>query len=165
MSARTVVVPRPAPLPWWKRLFLYELGQGLSVTLVYFFRGIFKTFTVQYPEERLELKPRFRGYPRLRYDENGGHLCNVCKQCERFCPTHCILVEGEPKPEGKGRQPKIFNIDYERCCQCGICQDVCGADPISAIYMSHDFELAGRSRAPFKATIKELYEGIQRDKP
>jgi NADH-quinone oxidoreductase subunit I len=160
-EARAVVIPRPAPLPWWKRFFLVELMEGMSVTLKHYIRGWREPFTVQYPEERLPLDPRFRGYPRLRmHPETGDELCNVCRQCEKICPTLCIAIEEEPHPSGKGRRPKQFTVDYERCCQCGLCAEACGSDPISAIYMSHDYELADYGRDRFRAQKDRLYFGF-----
>ena len=162
-EARAVVIPRPAPLPWWKRFFLVELLEGMSVTLKHYVRGWREPFTVEYPEERLPLDPRFRGYPRLRmHPETGDELCNVCRQCEKICPTLCIAIEEEPHPSGKGRRPKQFTIDYERCCQCGLCAEVCGSDPISAIYMSHDYEYAQYDREQFKVAMRGLYDGVEK---
>jgi len=159
-SANAVVTPRPAGLPWWKRLLLWELIEGLSVTMLHFCRGLKEPFTVQYPEERLPLQPRFRGYPRLRnHPETGEELCIACLQCERICPDLCIKIETESNPSGKGKRPKTFIIDYERCCLCGLCVDPCPTTPLTAIYMSHDYELADYDRAKFIADQKDLYEG------
>jgi formate hydrogenlyase subunit 6/NADH:ubiquinone oxidoreductase subunit I len=91
----------------------------------------------------------------------GVELCNVCRQCEKICPDRCIKIEEEPNPGGKGRRPKVFDIDYERCCQCGLCAEVCGSNPISAIYMSHDFELASPERSAFQVKKERLYEGFE----
>src|SRR3712207_641077 len=44
-------------------------------------------FTVEYPEERMELPEAFRNMPILLYDDQTGHeLCTTCFQCERICP-------------------------------------------------------------------------------
>jgi NADH-quinone oxidoreductase subunit I len=53
----------------------------------------------------------------------------------------------------------VFVIDYERCCLCGLCVDPCPTEPITAIYMSHDFELAAYSREPFVTPAEDLYTG------
>lgn len=158
-----VTMPRPARLPLWKRFLLWELLEGLAVTMRHHFR---KPFTVQYPEERLPLAPRFRGYPRLRSNpETGAELCTACKACEKICPDQCISIVEEPHPSGRGKRPKSFEIDYERCCLCGLCVEACPTNPVSSIYMSHDYELAKYERDEFKARLRGLYEGLDRDVP
>ncbi len=149
--------PKVSPI---KRLFLMELIRGLMVTL----REQFNPhFTVEYPRERIPLRPRFRGVPRLRnHPENGEDLCIGCNQCALACPDNCITVVAEPRPEGallKGKRAKVFVIDYERCCLCGLCVDPCPTEPITAIYMSHDFELAHYQRDRFVTSDDLLYKG------
>ena len=158
---RIVRPPRPARPPLWKRLILFELLQGLSVTLIHQFRTFWREpFTVQYPEERLPLQPRFRGYPRLRsHPETGEELCIACLQCEKICPDECIKIEAEPHPSGRGKRAKSFFIDYERCCLCGLCVDPCPTKPITAIYMSHDYEMAKYARYDFMTGMTRLYDG------
>jgi NADH-quinone oxidoreductase subunit I len=144
----------------FKRLFLPELLRGLMVTL----REQFNPhITVEYPKERIPLRPRFRGVPRLRnHPENSEDLCIACNQCAIACPDNCITVVGEARPEGallKGKRAKLFVIDYERCCLCGLCVDPCPTEPITAIYMSHDFELAHYRRDRFVTGDELLYTG------
>src|SRR5207247_10755163 len=80
------------------RVLLLDLIKGLSVTLREQFRP---HTTVEYPRERLELKPRFRGVPRLRnHPEHGEALCIGCNQCEIACADNCITVVAEVRPEG-----------------------------------------------------------------
>jgi len=143
-----------------KRLFLVELGAGLWVTLKHQFRP---HVTQEYPAERPELRPRFRGMPRLRdHPEVEGPLCVACNQCAIACPDSCITVIAESRPGGKGKQPRQFYIDYERCCVCGLCVDPCPTKPITAIYMSHDFELAKLERDQLMTDMAGLYEGHER---
>jgi len=152
-----VVLPK---VSWLKRLFLLELLRGLSVTLREQFRP---HVTVEYPRERVPLRPRFRGVPRLRsHPENGEDLCIACNQCAIACPDNCITVVGEARPPGallKGKRAKLFVIDYERCCLCGLCVDPCPTEPVTAIYMSHDFELAHYERDRFVTSDELLYRG------
>jgi NADH-quinone oxidoreductase subunit I len=154
------IVVRYKRKPLLSRIFLVDLLMGLSVTLREQFRP---ATTVQYPKERIPLKPRFRGVPRLRnHPEVGEDLCIACNQCALACPDNCITVVSESRPEGaklKGKRAKVFVIDYERCCLCGLCVDPCPTEPITAIYMSHDFELAHYSREPFVTPADALYTG------
>ena len=142
------------------RLLFLDLLRGLVVTLR---EGFNPHTTVEYPRERIDLKPRFRGVPRLRnHPEHGEDLCIGCNQCAMACPDNCITVVAEPRPEGakiKAKRAKVFVIDYERCCLCGLCVDPCPTEPITAIYMSHDFEMAHYSRERFVTPAAELYEG------
>jgi len=140
-----------------KKLTLWELLQGMRVVLQYQFRP---KVTVLYPQERIELRPRFRGVPRLRYHpDTGEELCIACLMCEQICPDDCIAIDWEKGPGGKGRALKDFIIDYQRCCLCGLCVDPCPTKPLTAIYMSHDFELAGYDRQDLVTGRKELHEG------
>lgn len=151
---------RPDPVPWWKRFVLWELLLGLMVTLKHQFRP---HNTIEYPKERMPLQPRFRGVPRLRsHPENGDELCIGCLQCEIICPDRCIKIEVESHPSGKGKRAKSFVIDYERCCLCGLCVDPCPTKPITAIYMSHDYELAHYSREEFHTPMDRLYTGQEK---
>lgn len=159
-NIKVVRMPRPERPPLWKRFVLWELLEGMAVTIRHHFR---EPFTVQYPEERLALQPRFRGYPRLRsHPETGEELCIACLQCEKICPDECIKIEGESHPSGRGKRAKSFTIDYERCCLCGLCVDPCPTGPITAIYMSHDYEYAQYEREPFMVNMRQLYDGIEK---
>ena len=144
-------------LQFIKKITLWELLGGMRVVLRNQFR---RKVTVQYPKERIELRPRFRGVPRLRYHpETGEELCISCLMCEQICPDDCITMEWEKAPTGKGRILKSFIIDYQRCCLCGLCVDPCPTKPLTAIYMSHDFELAGYDRQELVTGRKDLHEG------
>ena len=161
-NIKVLRTPRPERLPLWKWFFLFELFQGLFVTMYEHMRSFRETFTIQYPEERLPLEPRFRGFPRLRsHPETGEELCIACRQCEKICPDECITIVDEPHPSGRGKRAKAFVIDYERCCLCGLCVDPCPTGPITAIYMSHDYEYAQYDREQFKAAMRALYEGTE----
>lgn len=141
-----------------KKVLLVELLIGLSVTLRNQFRP---HVTVEYPRETPALKPRYRGVPRIRRNpETGEELCIACLLCEKACPDDCIKVVPEKRPDGKGKQAAKFIINYERCCFCGLCVDPCPTKPLTAIYMSHDFELAGESRTRFYYPKDNLYEGV-----
>jgi NADH-quinone oxidoreductase subunit I len=153
-------VSRPGT-PLWRKLFLIELMIGLWVTLKHQFRP---HLTQEYPRERPELRPRFRGVPRLRdHPDVEGPLCVACNMCADACPDHCITVTAEPRVTGKGKQVKLFLIDYERCCLCGLCVDPCPTKPLTAIYMSHDYELAKYKRHEFMSDLPMLYDGHDRN--
>jgi len=141
----------------FRRFFLVELFQGMWITIKNHFRP---HITLEYPRERPALAPRFRGVPRLRRDpESGEELCVGCLLCEQICPDDCISIVVDKRPGGKGKMAKSFIIDYERCCFCGLCVDPCPTTPITAIYMSHDYELSDYSRQEFITQRATLVDG------
>ena len=141
-----------------KRFLLVELLVGMAITLKNYFRP---HVTVEYPREVPDLAPRFRGMPRLRRDpQTGEELCVGCLLCEQACPDDCISIVADKRPSGKGKMAKSFIIDYERCCLCGLCVDPCPTTPITAIYMSHDYELSDYSRVEFIVPKGGLMEGL-----
>lgn len=109
---------------------------GMKVTLREFVDPG-RTCTVQYPDERRELPPRFRGML-----VNDVTRCIGCLACAKVCPVDCFTIE----PEGKGRQrhAKRFVINFYRCCWCALCTEVC---PTDSLYMSQDYETVYDSRA------------------
>ena len=158
MSDRVIRVPRPSPIRDALRTYLLlELWVGLWTTLKNQFRP---HITVEYPRETVELAPRFRGMPRLRFDPTSGEeLCIACHLCEIVCPDECIHIVSEKNPDGKGKRLVSFQINYERCCLCGLCVDPCPTKPLTAIYMSHDYEMADYRREGFVAALPVLLDG------
>ncbi|NTV64596.1 MAG: 4Fe-4S ferredoxin, partial [Oscillochloris sp.] len=48
------------------------------------FSQIHGTFTVEYPDQRVQLPQAYRNMPVLLYDDETGHeLCTGCYQCSR----------------------------------------------------------------------------------
>ena len=125
-----------------KSLFLLELFQGLSVTGRYLFK---KKFTIQYPEERAPMSPRFRGLHAQRRYENGEERCIACKLCEATCPAQAITIEAAPREDGSRRTTR-YDIDLFKCIFCGYCQESCPVDAIveTRVYEYH-FEERGEN--------------------
>ena len=101
--------------------------------------------TVQYPDEKLPEKERFRNFPFLIYDGAPDNLrCVACDICAKECPPKCIYIVRDTDAEGKPlKRPKIFDIDFTVCMNCGICEEAC---PFDAIFMDHEFEVGGYER-------------------
>jgi NADH-quinone oxidoreductase subunit I len=125
-----------------KSLFLLELFKGLSVTGRYLFG---RKFTVQYPEEKAPISPRFRGLHALRRYPNGEERCIACKLCEATCPALAITIESEPRADGSRRTTR-YDIDLFKCIFCGFCEESCPVDSIveTGIYEYH-FEERGEN--------------------
>ena len=123
-----------------------EIFKSLAVT----FRHIFmKPVTVQYPEERPRLMPRFRGAIRLLRHDDGREICNACSICAAVCPLNAISLKGGKDEKGV-KYATEFSIDFSRCAFCGFCIESC---PSNALEMTHVFELA-----------VEDFEGVRYDK-
>lgn len=67
-----------------KSFLLVELLKGMALTGRYAFKS---KVTIQFPEEKTPLSPRFRGLHALRRYENGEERCIACKLCEAVCPA------------------------------------------------------------------------------
>jgi len=109
-----------------KSLFLLELFRGLSLTGRYLFA---RKITVQYPEEKTPISPRFRGLHALRRYPNGEERCIACKLCEAVCPALAITIEAEPRADGSRRTTR-YDIDLFKCIYCGFCEESCPVDSI-----------------------------------
>jgi NADH-quinone oxidoreductase subunit I len=113
--------------------FLLELLRGMALTGKSLFR---RKITIQYPEEKTPLSPRFRGLHALRRYPNGEERCIACKLCEAVCPAMCITIESEERPDGTRRTTR-YDIDLFKCIYCGFCEEAC---PTDAIVMTRHFE-------------------------
>lgn len=121
------------------KLYFPEIFKGLW----YSFKRMFKpTVTVQYPEEKIELGPQFRGRPVL-VAEKGTERCVACGLCARACPPLAISMQASETEDPKERYPERFEIDMLRCIYCGFCEDVC---PEEAIVMSPDYDFNFQAR-------------------
>jgi NADH-quinone oxidoreductase subunit I len=109
-----------------RSLFLWELLKGLRLTGGYMLKG---SVTLQYPEEKAPVSPRFRGLHALRRYENGEERCIACKLCEAVCPALAITIEAEPRDDGSRRTTR-YDIDLFKCIFCGFCEESCPVDSI-----------------------------------
>jgi len=132
-----------------KSLTLKELRSGLWVTLRHFF---VKKITLQYPEEKTPLSPRFRGLHALRRYPNGEERCIACKLCEVVCPALAITIESEEREDGTRRTTR-YDIDLTKCIFCGYCEESC---PVDSIVETHIFEYHGEERGDLYMTKEKL---------
>ena len=63
---------------FFKSILLIELAKGMALTGRHLFR---RKITVQFPEEKTPMSPRFRGLHALRRYPNGEERCIACKLC------------------------------------------------------------------------------------
>ncbi|MCH9646187.1 MAG: NADH-quinone oxidoreductase subunit NuoI [Proteobacteria bacterium] len=122
-----------------KNLSLSELRSGMKITA----KELVNTkITVQYPEEKTPISPRFRGLHALRRYPNGEERCIACKLCEAVCPANAITIESEARDDGTRRTTQ-YDIDLFKCIFCGFCEEAC---PVDAIVETHIFDYAFESR-------------------
>ena len=124
---------------FFKTFLLWELGQGLWVTL----KGLFATkVTVNYPEEKTPQSNRFRGLHALRRYPNGEERCIACKLCEAVCPALAITIESDVGADGTRRTTR-YDIDLFKCIYCGFCEEACPVDAIVETRL-HEYHMENR---------------------
>jgi NADH-quinone oxidoreductase subunit I len=129
-------------------------------------RGLRTTFgrlvegpvTIEYPEQKTPVYPRFRGKHKLHRFENGLEKCVGCSLCVAACPAECIrVVAAENTPDnqvsGGERYAAVYEINLTRCIFCGYCEVAC---PFDAITMGNDYELADYDRSDLIFTKEML---------
>lgn len=117
----------------------YSHLRSMGVVLKHTFA---KRVTVQYPEERPKLAPRWRGRIVLTRDPGGEERCVGCYLCAVACPVDCISLQATEDEHGR-RYPEFFRINFSRCIFCGYCEEAC---PTYAIQLTPDFEMCEYTR-------------------
>jgi NADH-quinone oxidoreductase subunit I len=151
-----------------------ETLRGLKTTFARIAEG---PVTIQYPEEKVPVYPRFRGRHKLHRFEDTPHdggqaggagsdsqaqagleKCVGCSLCAAACPADCIrVVAAENTPENRvsagERYAAVYEINLSRCIFCGYCEVAC---PFDAITMGHEYELSDYSRSDLIFTKEML---------
>jgi NADH-quinone oxidoreductase subunit I len=136
---------------YFKSLLLWELIKGLRLTGGYLFK---RKITIQYPEEKTPMSPRFRGLHALRRYPNGEERCIACKLCEAVCPAVAITIDSEQRADGTRRTTR-YDIDLTKCIFCGFCEESC---PVDSIVETRIFEYHGEKRGDLLMTKQRLLE-------
>jgi NADH-quinone oxidoreductase chain I len=138
-----------------KSFVLYELLKGMMLTLRFFFKP---KVTINYPNEKGPLSPRFRGEHALRRYSNGEERCIACKLCEAVCPAQAITIESSERDDGS-RKTTRYDIDMMKCIYCGLCEESC---PVDAIVQGPNFEFSTETREELMYTKEKLLENGDR---
>lgn len=107
-----------------------------------FWHAFARRATVQYPDSKRPLPPRFRGRIILSRDPDGRERCVACYLCAAACPVDCIALAATETEDGR-RYPEFFRINFSRCIFCGFCEEAC---PTYAIQLTPDCEMADYRR-------------------
>ncbi len=111
---------------FFRSFLLLELFRGMALTGRHIFA---RKITVQFPEEKTPMSPRFRGLHALRRYPNGEERCIACKLCEAVCPALAITIDSDVAPDGTRRTTR-YDIDLFKCIYCGFCEEACPVDAI-----------------------------------
>ena len=116
--------------------------------------------TVQYPEQKPYLAPRYRGRIVLTRDPDGEERCVACNLCAVACPVDCISMQAAEAADGR-RYAAWFRINFSRCIFCDIAlvlgmilpathTTLCGARPLSVTRSRNSLRPSG-SGLPWQA--------------
>ena len=112
-------------------------------TMLHVVKHLFsKPDTIQYPDEKPLLPPRWRGRIILSRDPDGKERCVACYLCAAVCPVDCIALQANEDQNGR-RYPETFRINFSRCIFCGFCEEAC---PTCAIQLIPDYEMCEYER-------------------
>ncbi len=136
-------------IDFFKTFLLLELVKGMWLTGRHLFK---RKITIQYPEEKTPMSPRFRGLHALRRYPNGEERCIACKLCEAVCPALAITIESEQRTDGTRRTTR-YDIDLTKCIFCGFCEESC---PVDSIVETRIFEYHGEKRGDLYYTKEML---------
>jgi NADH-quinone oxidoreductase subunit I len=109
--------------------------KGIWLVFLHAFRP---KVTIQYPEQKPYLPPRWRGRIVLTRDPDGQERCVACYLCSVACPVNCISLQATEDETGR-RYPEFFRINFSRCIFCGYCEEAC---PTYAIQLTPDYYMS-----------------------
>ncbi|MGE3759794.1 MAG: 4Fe-4S dicluster domain-containing protein [Pseudobdellovibrionaceae bacterium] len=148
------VVNKPAEITGW---YLPGIMTGLWITLRTMFKNLFNQKqmpTLNYPEEKYEYGPRFKGNHVLTVKKDGSLRCTACMLCATNCPADCITIKASEHDDPTVEKfPISYEIDILRCVFCGFCEEAC---PVDAIRMGPEWQTPGLAKSNFNYGINHL---------
>lgn len=129
---------------------LYITGKHLITNLL----NPKKMPTLNYPEEKFEYSPRFKGNHVLTVKKDGSLRCTACMLCATNCPAECITIKAsEHEDPTVEKFPISYEIDILRCVFCGFCEEAC---PVDAVRMGPEWQTPGVNGSQFHYGIDKL---------
>lgn len=148
------VVQKTGPSSNW---YLPGIITGLMITFKHLWVNLFnrkKMQTINYPEEKYEYGPRFKGNHVLTVKKDGSLRCTACMLCATNCPAQCITIEASEHNDAVvEKYPINYQIDILRCVFCGFCEEAC---PVDAIRMGPEWQTPGLNGGEFVYNIERL---------
>lgn len=137
--------------------YLPGIVGGLVITFRHMIKNLLnrrKMITLNYPEEKYEYSPRFKGNHVLTVKKDGSLRCTACMLCATNCPAECIsITASEHSDPTVEKYPIKYEIDILRCVFCGFCEEAC---PVDAIRMGPEWQTPGLPISNFKYNIEHL---------
>ena len=110
--------------------------------------------TLNYPEEKYDYGPRFKGNHVLTVKKNGAIRCTACMLCATNCPAQCISIKAsEHEDPLVEKYPLSYEIDILRCVFCGYCEEAC---PVDAVRMGPEWQTPELNGSSFVYDINYL---------
>lgn len=146
--------PQPSGLSSW---YLPGIFKGLWYTLTNMIKNILnpkRMPTLNYPEEKYNYSPRFKGSHVLTVKKDGSLRCTACMLCATNCPAQCITIEASEHEDPEVEKfPIKYEIDVLRCVYCGFCEEAC---PVDAVRMGPEWQTPGIAGSNFNYDIQKL---------
>ena len=99
--------------------YLPGIFGGLMITGKHLVKNLLRPSqmpTLNYPEEKYEYGPRFKGNHVLTVKKDGSLRCTACMLCATNCPAECIkIVAAESDDPAVEKFPINYEIDVLRC--------------------------------------------------
>lgn len=137
--------------------YLPGIVTGLGITMKHLLKNLAnpkKMLTLNYPEEKYEYSPRFKGNHVLTVKKDGSLRCTACMLCATNCPAECItIVASEHDDPTVEKYPIKYEIDILRCVFCGFCEEAC---PVDAVRMGPEWQTPGLAGSNFQYGIDKL---------
>ncbi len=137
--------------------YLPGILTGLGITFKHLVKNLFnkkEMITLNYPEEKFEYSPRFKGNHILTVKKDGSLRCTACMLCATNCPAECIkITASEHNDPAVEKFPISYEIDILRCVFCGFCEEAC---PVDAVRMGPEWQTPALAQSNFTYDIKHL---------
>jgi len=148
------IVKKPGALENW---YLPGILSGMGLTIKKMFKNLFNQKqmpTLNYPEEKYQYGPRFKGNHVLTVKKDGSLRCTACMLCATNCPAQCIkITASEHEDPSVEKYPISYEIDILRCVFCGYCEEAC---PVDAVRMGPEWQTPGLNGDEFTYDIQHL---------